>query len=119
MLPTLVELNSKVSLAELLQAPQRVQFGADWFEIFALPSASNHPDLELLVVNRVTDQVQAIHDATLYSIIVGLFGMLISGVMLLLVLGGPMQRIRDVVHALPLMAEKSYVRLRYEPGTPG
>ena len=113
-LPTLVELNSRVSLAELLQAPQRVQSGADWFEIFALPPASNHPGLELLVVNRVTDQVQAIHDATLYAIIVGLFGMLISGVTLLLVLGGPMQRIRDVVHVLPLMAEKSYVRLRYE-----
>ena len=66
------------------------------------------------MVNRVTDQVQAIHDATLYAIISGCSGMLISGVTLLLVLGGPMQRIQDVVHALPLMAEKSYVRLRYE-----
>ena len=113
-LPILVALATNVSLSEVLQVPQRVQLDSDWFEVFALPAASHYPGLELLAVNRVTDQVQAIHDATLYSMIIGLAGMLISGLTLLLVLGGPMRRIQDVVYALPLMAERSYARLRYE-----
>ena len=76
-------------------------------------------DLTLLMVNRVTQQVQAIRDATKDSLILGLAGLVLSELTLLLLMWGPMQRIQDVVYALPLLAEKSFVSLRDElPSVP-
>ncbi len=113
-LPILHGLAQQVILAEVLAEAQRIEIMSEWYEVFAMPAAHEHPDLILLVVNRVTDQVTAIRTATRDSLILGLTGLVLSELILLLLMWGPMQRIQDVVYALPLLAEKSFSSLRSE-----
>ena len=118
-LPILQGLSQRVSLHQVLGQAQRIQFQSEWYEVFAVPAVPGQSDLILLMVNRVTQQVQAIRDATKDSLILGLAGLVLSELTLLLLMWGPMQRIQDVVYALPLLAEKSFVSLRDElPSVP-
>jgi signal transduction histidine kinase len=98
----------------LESAVQRVKYASEWYEFFVLPASAAHPELSLLGVNRVTAQVHAIHDATIDSLLLGLAGLVLSELMLLGLMWRPMQRIQDVVFALPLLVERAYSRLRHE-----
>ena len=51
-------------------------------------------------------------EATTDSILLGISGLLLSEVILLVLMWGPMWRIQELVRALPLLAEKSFTRLR-------
>ncbi|MCG6966324.1 MAG: response regulator, partial [Chromatiaceae bacterium] len=113
-LPVLDALTHQLSQGVLPEHPYRIPVGAEWYEVFASPVALSEPDVTALVVNRVTGQVQAIREATTHSFVLGLAGLLFSEVILLGLMWGPMQRIQDVVFALPLLAERSHSRLRRE-----
>ncbi len=113
-LPVLQMLASRHSLKRLLDRPLRIEHAGDWYEVFAMPAASTHPGLIVLGMNRVTSQVHGIREAITDSVILGVSGLVLSEVFLLVLLWGPMQRIQDVVQALPLFAEKAFSRLRYE-----
>jgi signal transduction histidine kinase/ActR/RegA family two-component response regulator len=113
-LPILHTLARTASLAQVLDKPQRIRYATEWYEVFSMPAPSTQPDLTLLVFNRVTGQVSAIREATSDSIVLGLGGLVLSELILLLLMRGPMQRIQDVVFALPLLADRSYSRLRDE-----
>ena len=118
-LPILQELSQRVSLDQVRGQARRIQFQSEWYEVFDIPAVPVQSDLNLLMVNRVTQQVQAIRDATKDSLILGLAGLVLSELTLLLLMWGPMQRIQDVVYALPLLAERSFASLRDElPSVP-
>ena len=116
--PVLRALSVEYSLDAIIERPRRIQHAAEWYEVFAMPMAVSHRGLTLLGMNRVTSQVHGIREAITDSVILGVSGLLLSEAFLLILLWGPMQRIQDVVHALPLFAEKSFARLRYELPTP-
>ncbi len=113
-MPVLRELSKTMALADLATGPGQIEIDSEWYEIFALPQSIHNPGLVLLVLNRVTDQVAAIRDATADSILLGLSGLLLSEIILLLVIWKPVHRIQDVVYALPLFAERLYARFRRE-----
>ena len=119
-LPILRELAARHELADVETAPRRVYHAAEWYEVFVMPQSPVYAGLNVLVVNRVTAQVHAIRDATADSLLLGLAGLLFSELMLLGLMWAPMQRIQDVVFALPLLVERAYARLRKElPPLPG
>ena len=112
-LPLLQGLSEVVDMQGLLAGVQRIQLDAEWYEVYT-KSAGAHEDAPiLLLINRVTEQVRSVRDATRDSLILGLVGLLASEFTLLLLMWGPMQRIQDTVAALPLLAEKSFIRLRH------
>ncbi len=112
MRPVLRELSARVSLSEILERPRRVLIGSDWYEVFPLTGATAEEDAVVLLIYRVTDQVNAIRDATADSILLGVGGLLLSEATLLLLLWGPMRRLQRLMKVLPLLAEKSFSELR-------
>jgi signal transduction histidine kinase/CheY-like chemotaxis protein len=109
--PVVQALSDRFDLAVLVGQRQRFQHAGRWYEAFAVPPAREFPGLEMLVLNDISTEMQAIHAATRDSVLVGLVGLLLSELILLAALWGPLRRIRGVAQALPLMAEKSYRRL--------
>lgn len=107
-------MSTQVSLDQVLAGPRRIQFASEWYEVSAMPIAPGQTGAIPLMINRVTDQVRAIRDATKDSLILGLAGLVFSELILLFLMWGPMRRIQDVVYALPLLAEKSFSSLRSE-----
>lgn len=113
-LPITQALADTYSLQEVTSAARRTKHAAEWYEFFVLPASASYPDLLLMGVNRVTAQVRAIQEATIDSLLLGLAGLVFSELMLLGLMWTPMQRIQDVVFALPLLVERAYSRLRHE-----
>ncbi len=111
-LPVLRGLSQIVDVEGLLAGAQRIQLGGEWYEVHARPAPAHEGAPIVLLINPVTEQVRAVRDATQDSLILGLVGLLASEFTLLLLMWGPMQRIQDTVAALPLLAEKSFIRLR-------
>jgi signal transduction histidine kinase/CheY-like chemotaxis protein len=110
-IPLVGALSRSITLDGLIGRPHRFQHAGRWYEAFALPPEGGFPGLEMLVLNDINAQMEAIHVATRDSILIGLAGLLLSELILLAALWGPLRRIRGVARALPLMAEKSYRRL--------
>lgn len=111
-LPLIEAAAGRLTLEAIRDGPQRIRFAGDWYEIFALPAMPGGAATTVLLVNRVTGQVKAIEEATEDSVLLGLGGLLVSEMVLLMLLWGPMQRIQRVVQALPLLAGKQYALLR-------
>ena len=112
--PVIRELAKHVGLDDVLSEPRRVSLGSEWYEAFGMPASPVSDGLVLLAINRVTDKVLAIREATKESLTLGLAGLVVSELILLFLMWGPMQRVQDIVYALPLLAEKSYSSLRDE-----
>ncbi|NCC27765.1 MAG: EAL domain-containing protein [Gammaproteobacteria bacterium] len=92
------------------QEPLLLPHGSGWFEIFRIPSLAR--GIDALVVNDVTTQREAIRAATTGSILLGILGLILSGTSLLLIIRGPLYRLRDLATVLPLLAENRYADLR-------
>lgn len=90
--------------------PMLVQHRNRWFEVFRVPSLA--AGIDALVVNDVTAQRAAINAATLGSLLIGLLGLLLSGGLLLLIIKGPLYRLRDLATVVPLLAENRFEDLR-------
>jgi diguanylate cyclase (GGDEF)-like protein len=87
-----------------------VQQGSKWFEVFRIPSLA--PGIDALVVNDVSEQRKAIQEATMASILIGILGLFLSGGLLLLIIRGPLYRLRDLATVVPLLADNRYADLR-------
>ncbi len=93
-----------------LDEPVDVQHGAKWFEVFRISSLA--PGIDALVVNDTSEQRRAIDKARTASILIGAFGLILSGALLLLIIKGPLYRLRDLATVLPLLADNRYADLR-------
>jgi len=93
-----------------LDEPVYVQHGAKWFEVFRISSLA--PGIDALVVNDTSEQRKAINKARTASILIGAFGLILYGALLLLIIKGPLYRLRDLATVLPLLADNRYADLR-------
>jgi diguanylate cyclase (GGDEF)-like protein len=105
-------LQAAAALTDLgaLAEPVYVQHGAKWFEVFRISSLA--PGIDALVVNDTSEQRKAINKARTASILIGAFGLILSGALLLLIIKGPLYRLRDLATVLPLLADNRYADLR-------
>jgi diguanylate cyclase (GGDEF)-like protein len=109
-LPVLRAATHALTSGGTAQEPLLLPHGSGWFEIFRIPSLAR--GIDALVVNDVTTQREAIRAATTGSILLGILGLILSGASLLLIIRGPLYRLRDLATVLPLLAENRYADLR-------
>ena len=111
-LPLVEAAAARLAIDEVRELPRQIRLASDWYEISALPAKSSEPGVTVLLIDRVTAQVEAIHAATQGSVLLGVGGLVVTELILLLLLWGPMQRIQRAVQVLPMLAEKRYAQLR-------
>jgi signal transduction histidine kinase/CheY-like chemotaxis protein len=102
------------SLEDLAGQSLRVRHGAEWFEVFAVPPMPTTEGLWVLVINRVTPQIDALQEVLVDSLLLGLAGLLFAELLLLSLLWGPMRRIQEVAGLLPMLVDKSCSRLQQQ-----
>lgn len=87
------------------------QFPVDskWYEVFRMGLA---PGVDALVLNGITAQREAIAEATTNSLLIGIFGLVLSEGLLLLVMKAPLERLQRLAQQLPLLAEQRFEQLR-------
>ena len=91
-------------------APVLVGLSDGWFEIAQINELAE--GVGALVINDVTKQQQSIRDATRETVIIAVFGLILSETLLLMIMQPPLYRLRDLATALPLLAERRYADLR-------
>lgn len=91
---------------------QRVSVADQWYEVFRAQGVQTDPSVGVMIVDRVTEQVGAIHAATRDSLLLGFVGLVLSEILMAAVFWGPVRRLGDAVAALPLLADKSFESLR-------
>jgi diguanylate cyclase (GGDEF)-like protein len=91
---------------------QRVlgELNGQWFEIHRVDNLA--PGVDALVVDEVTAESQAIQAATRNSVLLGLVGLALSGLLLFWLGHFSVGRLRRIAIALPLLAENRYAELR-------
>lgn len=114
-LPVLRAAAPTLKSGDTMQEPLLIPQGAGWYEIFRIPALA--AGIDALVVNDVTTQREAIRTATSGSILLGILGLILSASLLLLIIKGPLYRLRDLATVIPLLAENRYADLRRQlPG---
>ncbi|QVL46778.1 MAG: EAL domain-containing protein [Thiocapsa sp.] len=114
-LPVLRAAAPTLKSGDTMQEPLLIPHGAGWYEIFRIPALA--AGIDALVVNDVTTQREAIRTATSGSILLGILGLILSASLLLLIIKGPLYRLRDLATVIPLLAENRYADLRRQlPG---
>ncbi|MBK1649393.1 EAL domain-containing protein [Rhabdochromatium marinum] len=109
MLPLLQSLPPAALLASQAQQPLEIQSAAHWYEIFR--SHPNGEGLSAFIINSTTAKHQRIQQMARNSLLIGLAGLLVSEGLLLLIMHGPVRRIRALSRLLPLLAENRFETL--------
>lgn len=89
-----------------------VQHGSGWYEIFRIPALT--PGIDALILNDISAQRVAIRAATTGSVALGIVGLFLSGGLLLVIMRGPLYRLRDLASVVPLLAENRFADLRHQ-----
>jgi len=99
------------SLSKMTLTPALIEMDdREWFEIYRIKGLSE--GVSAYVINDVTTQQESIQDAWHDSLLIAIFGLLLSESLLLVIMQPPLYRLRDLASALPLLAERRYADLR-------
>ncbi len=98
----------------LSEPPQRFRDADEWYEVFRTPVAGGQSGLDAVIIDRVTGQVLAIEKAARESLLIGMVGALLYGLIVLVLLWRPTQRVRDAMRLLPALADSSRPQLHRE-----
>ena len=106
--------SEQYSLEQVLVKPQQVKWQDGFFEIQLIPL--NEPTQKqttmALVISDITEELEKIDDTALKTFYTGLWGLLVSEIMLFTILWFPMRDISNVVHILPLFTQSAYGKIR-------
>jgi diguanylate cyclase (GGDEF)-like protein len=108
------EYSKKYSLQDSLEKPQKFKWGKKTYEILLLPlnDVAFEQKTIILVVSDISNEMSAIHEVTLNAFYTGLFGLLISEILLFAILWFPIRGIKKIVSVLPLFTQNSYRDIR-------
>ena len=99
--------NAVAMFKGMSEPPQRFRDAAEWYELYRAPVPGRPPGFDVVIIDRVTEQVLAIEKSARESLLIGTVGALFYGLIVLALLWRPTQRIRDVMRLLPAMADNS------------
>lgn len=112
-LPLLQSLAASGSSMNQVSGVRDVFNGRD-FEIYLLPvkkfSASG--DAYFVLIEDITQSVSQIREVNRKNILVGVIGLLLSESLLLLILWGPLSRLKQTAAVLPLLARNAFEQVR-------
>ncbi len=106
---------SNVSVQQLLMSPLRLQHEGRNLELSAVFMEEEYPSSNtgyFLLISDITEQLMAIKHDTRLLLTVGVIGWLAAELMLLLILMGPMSRLRRVADLLPRLASGGFDEIR-------
>lgn len=106
MLPLLASQSSDTLLASSSSKPLVVLFERQRYEIFRVDPPGQ--DFSAFVINDITEKHNNIHTVARNSLLIGLVGLLVAEVLLLLIMHGPVERIRALSRLLPLLADNRF-----------
>ncbi|EXJ15515.1 putative bifunctional diguanylate cyclase/phosphodiesterase [Imhoffiella purpurea] len=109
-LPILRAAQASLSDAGPERDPIMIEMDQGWFEIYRIRGLA--AGVNAYVINDVTAQQESIRDAWHDSLLIAVFGLLLSESLLLVIMQPPLYRLRDLAAALPLLAERRYADLR-------
>ncbi len=116
--PYLRQLSQQYTLAQLSEGRNLILDGRSYhFVTWPWKAFGGIGDGHLLLFQDNTDTLQQIAAQTRRSLLSGLLAMAIAILLGSLILGRPMNQLRRLADALPLLAEKSYARARQLVGT--
>ncbi|HXU94094.1 MAG TPA: ATP-binding protein [Gallionella sp.] len=119
-LPLLQSVAAKKSSLNQLSMGTREIFNEHEFEIHLLPvkkfSASG--DAYFVLIDDITQSVSQIHEVNRKNILVGVIGLVLSESLLLLLLWGPLSRLRRTAAVLPLLAKNEFEQVRNAVSNP-
>jgi diguanylate cyclase (GGDEF)-like protein len=105
-LPLLESISAKGLLASSPEQPLAIRLGEHWYEIFRIAQPSS--DMLGFIVNQTTAEQQAIDRMSSNNLLIGLLSLILAEVLLLLIMHGPVKRIRRLSRLLPLLAENQF-----------
>ncbi|RUR29489.1 EAL domain-containing protein [Vreelandella andesensis] len=114
-LSVLQRASKDVLLNQLVHMPFSLDFMGRYFELSAVymeEDADWRSTGYLLLISDITPQIAAIRTATNTLLVVGLMGWLAAELLLLIILLGPMARLRRVAGLLPALANGDFSRVR-------
>lgn len=108
-LPLLESVPAASLLLSSSDQPLTIELGEDWYEVFRI----DQKDMRLIgfIVNRTTDEQRAIAQMSRNSILIGVLSLIVAEALLLLIMHGPVRRIRELSRLLPLLAENRFETL--------
>lgn len=102
----LASVDADALLSSHPERPLQVQFGDNWFEIFRV--RSQHASLAGFIIDQTTAARRAIERMSRNSLLIGLLGLLVGEALLLLIMQGPVMRIRRLSQLLPMLAQDRF-----------
>ncbi|NDL70746.1 bifunctional diguanylate cyclase/phosphodiesterase [Vreelandella alkaliphila] len=115
MLPLLTLSSSNTRLHQLIDIPFSLEFAGRHFELSAVymeEDADWRSTGYFLIISDITAQIAAIQSATQTLLIVGITGWLAAELLMLVILLGPMARLRRVADLLPALSRGEFSRVR-------
>lgn len=102
-------------ISRLQEAPFNLEYDGRSLEFSAVridnDAESNNPSYFLLI-SDITEQINAIRQDTQTLLVIGVMGWLAAELMLLVILLGPMARLRRVARLLPTLASGGFAHIR-------
>jgi signal transduction histidine kinase/FixJ family two-component response regulator len=89
------------------ESPQRFRDANEWYEVYRAPVPGRQSGFDAVIIDRVTEQVIAIEKSARDSLLIGTVGALLYGLIVLVLLWRPTQRIRDAMRLLSALADSS------------
>jgi diguanylate cyclase (GGDEF)-like protein len=108
----LQSLQEKHSFADLAQGMLFVEHRGQWFACLLDHDEAAGEGTSFLVASPVTEDVAQLARANAYILSAGIIGLLVTGSILLAFLWKPMNRIRQLVAALPALGRSDFSALR-------
>ncbi len=102
------------SLDQLLKENKIVEWQRRLFEIrvIRIPTAEESVRSRLLAISDVTDVLSAKENTVNGGILFAILSLVIAEIMLLILLWGPMTRLRNTANLLPMLAESAFSEVR-------
>lgn len=108
--PVLQQASTLTSIAAMRTAPMVLQSSGETFEISILPLEveTGSRQAQILIVDNITEPMRSIQAGTRKMMGAALSGWLIAELLLLLILWAPLNRLRQLALALPLLAQHRF-----------
>ncbi|MCU7939924.1 MAG: hypothetical protein KZQ64_09095 [gamma proteobacterium symbiont of Bathyaustriella thionipta] len=106
--------SQRYSLQQSLTMTQQIQLLEKTYEVLLVPlnDTTQEQTTIILVISDISESLAAIKTVTLRTFYTGLFGLLISEILLFTILWFPMRDINRIVTVLPLFAQNAYSNIR-------
>lgn len=102
------------SLQDSLSKIQQISWQGKFYEVQLIPlnDATREQNTMTLVVSDISEELASINNMTFNTFKFGIFGLLISEILLFIILWLPMRKINQIVEVLPLFTKNAYKKIR-------